>query len=303
MLAGIVYLGVGGAAPFMDRGLPSIALVYRGSIYLFDVGEGTQERLTVAGLSPLRVRALFITHAHGDHFFGLPGLIQFMTLSSRREKLVIVAPRSIEEYVQQAERSTRHIRSFEIEFVRLCSGLVYRDENITVKAYPVCHGNIEAYGFVIAEHPRPGRVRVEKIQQLGIRPGPFISRLRRGEAVVVNNVVLKPEDILEPPRPGFKVVYTGDTRPCLTTVENARNADLLIHDSTFDAREEMEAKEKGHSTAREAALVAKLAGVKCLALMHFSSRYRLLSKLVREASRMMQCVYAAEPYLIHVLRL
>ncbi len=301
--AGIIYLGVGASAPVPGRGLASIALIYKGSIYLFDVGEGTQERLVALGLSPLRIRAVFITHLHGDHFFGLPGLLQFMTLSSRKAKLSIIAPKGIEDYIANAERVTGHLRSFDIDFVDVKSGLVYRDENINVYAYPVCHGSIRAYGFVVEEHPRPGRVRVDRLEQLGVKPGPFISRLRRGESVIVNNIVLKPEDVIEPPRRGFKIVYTGDTRPCITTVENAREADLLIHDATFSSSEVNEAREKGHSTVREAALVARLAKAKCLALIHFSARYRDVYLLAREASSLMSCAYAAEPQLLHVIRL
>lgn len=300
----MVYLGVSAAVPAYGRGLPSIAVMYRGLVYLFDVGEGTQERLVEAGLSPLRVKVVAVTHMHGDHFLGLAGLLQSMTMGGRREELFVIGPRGLLEYIEIVERLTGHVRSFDIVFREVEEGVVYEDNRVVIKAFRVCHGHVAAYGYVFEEKPRPGRVKLEKLKELGLKPGPYLSRVKRGESVIVNGVLVRPEDVLEEPRPGVRVVYTGDTRPCKTVIDVARGADLLIHESTFLESEASEAHEKGHSTALEAGLVAAKAGVKCLALTHFSARYRELDVFETEARRNFgNCVYAARPLLIHPLRL
>ena len=296
----VVYLGVSASAPSRGRGLPAIAVVVDGHVYLFDVGEGTQARLQEAGLSIHRVRAIFVTHLHGDHFFGLPGLLQFAALSDRREALTIVGPAGLEEFIAVADRVTRHVRPFGLVYRRVSSGVVYSDERVVVEAFRVCHYG-EAYGYKIYTKPKL-KLRLDKLRELGLKPGPFLSRLKRGEAVEVGGLTLRPEDLFEAKPPEAIVVYTGDTRPCITTIEAARRADLLIHDATFSHRDAREALEKRHSTAREAALVARLAGVSCLALFHISARYGRVEHLVEEARSVgLECVYAAEPLETHVL--
>ncbi len=300
MRFGVVYLGVGGAAPAWGRGLPSLAVVWEGSVYLFDVGEGTQGRLVEAGLSALKVKVIAVTHLHGDHFFGLPGLLQFMTLSGRRERLVVIGPRGLLDYIVEAERVTGHRRSFDIEFRRVSPGVVHRGDGFEIIAFPVCHGGVESYGYIV-RLAASYSVDVEKLRRLGLRPGPYLSRLKRGEVVVVEGRRLEPRDVLVLKRPELRIVYTGDTRPCDSVVEAARGATLLIHDATFSESEAREAEEKGHSTALEAARVASSAGVEWLALIHYSARYRDVNILVAEASRLHPRVYAPEPYTIHPL--
>ncbi len=296
----VVYLGVSASAPSRGRGLPSVAVVIDGDVYLFDVGEGTQARLQEAGLSVHRVRAVFVTHMHGDHFFGLPGLLQFAALSDRREGLTLVGPRGLKEFIEVADEVTGHRRPFALGYRSVEPGVVYSDERVVVEAFPVCHYG-EAYGYKIYTRPKL-KLRVDKLKELGLKPGPFLSRLRRGESVVVGGVLLRPEELFEIRPPEATIVYTGDTRPCMTTVSAARGADLLIHDATFSERDVDEALEKRHSTAREAAIVARLAGVRCLALFHISARYKRVEPLVEEARRVgMRCVYAAEPLMTHIL--
>ena len=298
----IVYLGVSAAAPAHGRGLPSLLVEVEGRGYLFDVGEGTQARLQDAGISIHGINAVFVTHLHGDHFFGLPGLLQFMTLSGRTRPLTIVGPRALAEYILCAERATSHLRSYEIIFRRVSGGVVYSDDLVIVEAFPVCH-SIESYGYKLYTRPKL-RVNVEKLRSLGLKPGPYLSRLRKGEPVVVDGRLLRPEDVLEVEPPRVTIVYTGDTRPCITTVEAARSATLLVHDSTFSEIHAEEAREKKHSTAREAGIVARLAGAECLALFHISARYRDPGILVEEARRGgARCVYAAAPYMLHAVDL
>ena len=303
MRVNIVYLGVSAAAPSHGRGLPSILIVVDGVGYLFDVGEGTQERLQAAGFGPLSIRAVFVTHLHGDHFFGLPGLLQYMTLSSRREHLHIVGPHGLIDYIECSERTSGHVRSYDIVFRRVGAGMVYQDDRVVVEAFPVCHSG-SAYGYKIYTRPEV-HVDIIRLKKLGLKPGPYISRLKRGESVYIEGRRIKPEDILIVKPPRVSIVYTGDTRPCATVVEAARNASLLIHDSTFSKIHLEEAREKRHSTAYEAGIVARVAGVKCLALFHISARYKDTAVLASEArlSSGLSCVYVAEPYMQHILEL
>ncbi len=300
MRFGVVYLGVGGAAPAWGRGLPSLAVVHEGDVYLFDVGEGTQGRLVEAGLSVLKVKVVAVTHLHGDHFFGLPGLLQFMTLSGRRDRLVVIGPRALLDYILEAERVTGHRRSFDIEFRAVSPGVVYREDEFEIAAFPVCHSGVESYGYVV-KLAASYSVDAERLRRLGLRPGPYLSRLKRGETVVVAGRRLEPRDVLVLKRPELRIVYTGDTRPCDTVVEASRGATLLVHDATFSESEAEEARAKGHSTALEAARVASNAGVEWLALIHYSARYRDTSILTSEASRVHPRVYAPEPYMVHAL--
>ncbi len=300
MRVNIVYLGVSAAAPSHDRGLPSILVEVDGVGYLFDVGEGTQARLQEARRSIHDIRAVFVTHMHGDHFFGLPGLLQFMTLSGRRKPLKIIGPKSLQDYILCSERVSGHARSYDIDFRRVVEGVVYSDENVVVEAFRVCHSTV-AYGYKLYTRPRV-HVDLEKLRRLGLKPGPYLSRLKRGETVVVDGRVVKPEDVLDIEPPSVKIVYTGDTRPCISTVNAARGATLLIHDATFSALHAEEAREKMHSTAREAGMVARLSGVECLALFHISARYRDTSLLVEEARwGGARCVYVAEPLMLHAI--
>ncbi len=279
----LVFLGTSAAVPTKDRWLPSIALVRGGEIILFDCGEGTQLRFIQLGLSIMKIKAIFITHMHGDHIFGLPGLIQTMNMYGRETPLTIIGPGKIVDYIKSIIETTLYDPGFTIKMARAEEDkIVYETKEYIVKSFTVEHYG-ECYGYVFEEKPKPGKFNVEKALKLGIPRGPLWKVLQEGKPVKIGDRIIKPEEVLGPPRKGKKIVYTGDTKPLDRVKEVAKEADVLIHDSTFSMELREKAIEQGHSTAYDAARIALEANVKTLILTHFSSRYRDLSKLLEEA--------------------
>ncbi len=299
----IVFLGTGAAVPSRDRSLPSIALQVDGSILLFDAGEGAQHRMVEAGLSPVRVEAVFITHLHGDHVFGLPGLLQTMAMMGRRSPLRIYGPPGLEGFVRAAvELSSRnpHNPGFRVELV-LGDRLRHESRGYTVESFPVEHSP-GSMGYVFREHDKPGRVDLARLRGLGLEPGPYLRLLKEGRPARVGGRLVRPEDVLGPARRGRVVVYTGDTLPSRRVVEAARGADVLIHDATFTHDLAEEAHEKGHATAREAAEVAAEAGVSMLVLTHISARYRDAGPLYREACSVFPFTLVAYDHMVLAIK-
>ena len=300
----IVFLGTGAAVPSRDRSLPSLAIQADGRILLFDVGEGAQHRMLQAGLSPLKVVAVFITHLHGDHVFGLPGLLQTMAMMGREEPLTIYGPPGLKGFVEAAlELSSRSPSNprFKVKLI-LGEDLRYDSEDYVVESFPVEHSP-GSLGYVFRERDKPGRVNLDRLRKLGLEPGPYLRVLKGGRPVRVSGKLVKPEDVLGPPRRGRVVVYTGDTLPSERVVEVSRGADVLIHEATFTHELADEAHEKGHATAKEAAETALKAGVSLLILTHISARYRDPSQLYVEASRIFPFTLVAHDLMFLALRL
>ncbi len=281
----VIFLGTGGSWPTVKRNVSAIAVKRGGEILLFDCGEGTQRQIQKSGLSYMQIKSIFISHFHGDHFLGLPGLIQTMQLNDRKEPLTIYGPRGISRIVEIVKNLGYFRPSYEIVGKDVDEGDEIRFDGYSVRPFRVEH-NVPALGYVLEEDMRPGRFNKKKALELGIPEGPLFGRLQRGESIKLKDGrVITPDMVLGPPRPGRKVVYTGDTKPCNKVVEFARNADLLIHDATFLSDLEDVAIEYGHSTARQAAEIAKEANVDKLVLTHISPRYmdeRLIEKEAKE---------------------
>lgn len=269
----MIFLGTGGSWPTVKRNVSAIAVKRGGEILLFDCGEGTQRQIQRSGLSYMQIKSIFISHFHGDHFLGLPGLIQTMQLNDRKEPLTIYGPKGISRIVEIVKNLGYFRPSYEIVGKDVDEGDEIRFDGYSVRPFRVEH-NVPALGYVLEEDMRPGKFNKKKALELGIPEGPLFGRLQRGESIKLKDGrVITPDMVLGPPRPGRKVVYTGDTKPCNKVVEFARNADLLIHDATFLSDLEDVAIEYGHSTARQAAEIAKEANVDRLVLTHISPRY------------------------------
>ncbi len=288
-LAEIVFLGTGATMPTLERFPPSILVRDRmGNVILLDSGEGVQFRLAQLGISPSYIDVIAITHEHGDHVNGLPGLLQSMYVSGRSRSLTIVAPASVAWFVSEALEAREEKLGFKVNVVIAknkgslgVSGS--SGDTLTLKWFPVCH-TVEAYGYALEWKLRP-RISLERVEALGLKPGPWVKDLiERGE-VVVGDVRVKLEDVLEKSEVVVKLSYTGDTAPCDEYVESVRGSRLLIHDSTFHSELASEAAGRGHSTSRDAAFKALEADVELLALTHVSSRYRGFEarKLLEEA--------------------
>jgi ribonuclease Z len=277
-------LGTSASRPTIERNVASLALVREGETLLFDCGEGTQRQMMRYGVS-FGLEDIFFTHFHTDHVIGVIGLMRTMALQGRTERLRLWGPRGGARMLKRAEDFGMDRLSFPVEIIELEPGVPMQRKDYAIVPFSVDHGGSRSLGYSVVEADRKGRFNPDLARELGIPEGPLWGEIHRGRAVTLaDGRVIEPSVLVGPPRPGRKVVLTGDTRPCAATVEAARGADLLIHEATFGDEEGARAVETGHSTAREAATVAAAAGVRSLVLMHFSARYsRDASDLGREA--------------------
>lgn len=290
----IVFLGTSGAVPTRDRALPSIAVIRRGRIALLDAGEGVQYRLLTYKISPLKIDCIYITHGHGDHVFGIPGLIHTMNMLGASKKVRIYAPREVLEFISDTIKLSRHPPIFPLEMYDLKECENSRFQDYTVTWFPAFHGR-EAYGFTLQQDSKPGKFNVEAALKLGVPKGPLWKKLQMGEDVKLpNGRIVKSREVVGEPKPGLKIVYTGDTTPSNTIVEAARGADILIHDSTFTSDLEEEAHKQGHSTSLDAGITAKKAKVHTLILTHISARYKSSNLLLEDAKKVFKRVVVAE---------
>lgn len=279
----IIFLGTGGSIPTSQRGLSAIAIRRKAELLLLDCGEGTQRQMVQDGISFHRKTKIFITHLHGDHILGLPGLLQTMSLLDREKKLEIYGPQGIKDFVEAVSQTVRFTLIFPLEVSEVKTGVICEEKEYEVYATPSNH-MIPGFAYALTEKPRPGRFYPEKAKALGIPEGPFWSKLQNGSSVkLTDGRIVKPAMILGASRPGRKIVYTGDTMPAENLVKLAENADLLIHEATFDDELVERAGEDGHSTPSQAAEIAKEARVKRLVLTHISARYNDTSLLLKQA--------------------
>jgi ribonuclease Z len=257
-----------------------------------DCGEGVQRQVLSSGIGLNKEMSILITHLHGDHVTGLLGLLQTMGLAQRRRPLSVVGPRRLLKWLQVTSEILHMGLTFPIEFYPVKVGNVLKTRGFRVKASRASH-SVEAYSYVLEEVTRAGVFHPEKAKALGIPEGKLWSRLQGGRRVILGNKTYSPSEVVGPPRPGRRVGYSGDTRPTPTLIRFFRGCDLLIFDSTFKGADQEKAAQRKHSTAVEAAEVAKKAGARRLALTHFSARYSKVSSLVREARRVFPNSFAA----------
>lgn len=281
----VTFLGTGAACPTVERNVSGLAVARDGETILFDCGEGTQRQMMRFGVG-FSFTELFFTHYHADHLLGVIGLVRTMGLLDRQAGLTLYGPRPAQRILGGALSVGVERTRFPVEIVEIRPGdrLPRRDYDIEV--FPTEH-RADTVGYALVEHERLGRFDPERARALGVPEGPLWGRLHRGEAVTLpDGRVVTSETLVGPRRPGRKLVYTGDTRPCDAVRTAAGNADLLIHDATFGGDERDRAVETGHSTALEAASVARDAGARRLVLTHISARYtRDAPELLAEASQ------------------
>jgi len=267
----LVFLGTAGATPTVERGSPAVLLLRGGERMLIDCGEGTQRQL-MRSVGLARIGTILITHLHGDHYLGLPGLLKTYSLLGREEPLLLYGPSGLYELMRDAERFMGRPR-FPFLVEEVSPGPVLENEEYSLVTAATDHG-LPGIAWCLDEKPRPGLFHPERAVELGITPGPDFGRLQRGESVLAaDGREVRPDQVMEGSRAGRKIVVTGDTRPASSVVDLARGASVLVHDSTFGVSELARALETGHSTAQEAAEVAVSAGVQTLVLTHISSRH------------------------------
>jgi ribonuclease Z len=268
----VVFLGTAGSMPTAQRG-PTAVLVRRGGErLLFDCAEGTQRQLLRSQVGLVELREVFLTHYHADHYLGLPGMLKTFALRGRELPITIFGPPGLQDLFAALRRIFGKL-TYDYELVELRPGDVLERGDYVLRAFAVEHG-VSAVGYALVEKPRPGRFDPEAADVLGLPHGPERGALQRGESVTLDDgQVVTPDAVLGPPRPGRKLVLAGDTAPARSVIAAADGADVLVHEATFCEEERERARETAHSTAADAAEVARAADVALLALTHLSSRY------------------------------
>lgn len=293
----IIFLGTGGSIPTPKRGLSAIAVKRKNEILMFDCGEGTQRQMIQAGIGFHRKTKIFITHLHGDHILGLPGLLQTMSLLGRKNKLEIYGPNGIKDFINSINQTVHFTLTFPVVVKEITEGIVCKEKEYTIKAVQSVHID-PSLAYAFAEKSRQGRFNVNKANKLRIPEGPLWSKLQSGKSVrLTDGRLIKPSSILGASRPGRTIVYTGDTGPSEKIVKLAKNADLLIHEATFDDEMKQRAIEDGHSTPSIAAETAKQACVKQLVITHISARYKNANILLEQAKKIFKNTEVAKDFM------
>lgn len=291
----IVFLGTSGSWPTPKRSVSAIAVKRGPEVILFDCGEGTQRQFMLSKLSFMQITRVFLTHFHGDHFLGLPGLVQSMSMNGREVPLEVYGPRGVERLVADLLSLGYFTPGFAVRAKEVPPGASVDGGDYAITAFEAVH-TVPGLSYVLEEKARPGRFNKERALELGVPEGPLFSRLQEGQAVTVEGRTIRPEEVLGPPRRGRKIVYTGDSMPNEALIERARGADVLIHDATSDAALEEKANRYGHSSSRQAAEVASKAGVGLLVLTHLSPRYEDPATILSDAKAIFEDVRIAEDF-------
>jgi len=291
----IILLGTAASIPTLSRSLPAVAVKRKGELILLDCGEGTQRQMIRAKIGFNRKTKILVTHMHGDHVLGLPGILQTMSLLGREKPLEVFGPPGIRSFTEAIIRTVRFTPTFQVEVYQIGDeDNVNEEEDYQIHAAWANH-SIQALAYALIEKPRPGKFHPERAISLGVPKGPLWSRLQRAQEVELpDGRRIRPQDVMDAPRPGRKIVYTGDTSPSDKITELARDADLLIHEATFADDLVERAIEDGHSTVSQAAEAARRAGAKLLVLTHVSARYDDLKILLEQAKKVFPNTYVAE---------
>ena len=303
MMLNVTFLGTAGSLPTPERN-PSAVLVNReGELILFDCAEGTQRQMMRARTGMMRLNYIFLTHLHADHILGIPGLLETMAFQGRENPITIAGPVNTIRLVECFKSVCYFSRSFIVQAVELEPGDVIKMKGFQVRAISTNH-SVPSIGYSLEEDMRLGRFNREAAISLGVTPGPLFGKLQHGQTIEVDGRKIEPNEVMGLPRPGRKVVYTGDTRPCKSVQIASQGADLLIHECALASDMAQWARDTKHSTAAEAAEVAKDAGVGQLVLTHISSRYSEdTSQLLKEAKSIFERTIVAEDLMSMDIRL
>ncbi|EKY3222923.1 ribonuclease Z [Cronobacter dublinensis] len=272
----LTFLGTSAGLPSTTRNVTAIVLNPQNNqsgLWLFDCGEATQHQMLRASANPGKIEKIFITHLHGDHIFGLPGLLCSRSMAGCETPLDVYGPQGIKEFIETALRLSGSWTSYPLRIHEITAGTVLDDDAFTVTAFALTHP-VECYGYRIEERDKPGTLDAAALKAAGVTPGPLFQQLKRGETITLDNGrTLCGADYLSAPRPGKKIAIFGDTGPTAQAAALARDVDLMVHETTLEAAMAEKANGRGHSTTQQAATLAREAGAKRLVMTHFSSRY------------------------------
>jgi len=290
----LVFLGTSSAAPTVERGLSSIALMREGELLLFDAGEGMQRNFIKAGLGMNRKMKIFISHMHADHCVGLLGLLQTMALQGREKNIDIYGEPRVKEFWEENMRIINFGLTFDVHIHTIKKeGVAVEEDDYQVTCCEALH-LVPSLAYCLEEFDRPGAFDVKEAKKLGIPEGELYSKLQHGQDIVYKGKKITSSQVVGPPRKGRKIGLSGDTRPTDRLAKFFRGCDVLVFESTYSHDKQQKAIENWHSTATEAATIAKKAGAGRLFLTHFSARYDETSALVKEAGAIHPNVEAAE---------
>ncbi len=275
----VTFLGTSGSTPTKNRALPALVIEYKGKLLLFDCGEGTQRQMMRYGISVSRVDAIFLSHIHGDHTIGVAGLIRTLALNRRESPLDIYVPAGYEKAINALVKFDDAMLGYRINIHPIKKGVIHKGAGFVVSAFKLRH-TVSTYGFVFKEDDKLHFIK-DKLKGTGLKGTMFAELLSKGK-LKVGGALIELKDITVLQR-GVKIVYATDTRPSRDTIAAAQNADLLVHEATYESTESKLAIERLHSTAKESAQLAKSAKAKRLVLTHMSARYKSLKTLLSEA--------------------
>jgi ribonuclease Z len=304
----LLFLGTGAGVPAKLRNVTSIALKLleeRGAVWLFDCGEATQHQILHTSLKPRRIEKIFITHLHGDHIYGLPGLLGSRSFQGGETGLTVYGPKGIKQFIDVSLSISQTHLKYPLQIVEIEEGVIFEDEGFRVLAKELQHA-LPTFGFRVEEKDKRGELQVERLQERGVKPGPVYKKLKAGEEILLEDgSILNGNDYIGPSIPGRVVTILGDTRICTNASELARSADVLVHEATFSSDQEEMAHEYFHSTTKQAAETAADAGVTILFLTHISSRFakEAWQELQQEAREVFPDSYIAKDFLEHVIPL
>jgi ribonuclease Z len=268
----VLFLGTAASAPTARRGLAAYLVRRGGDRLLIDCGEGTQRQLLRSGVGLVDVDEILITHCHADHFLGLPGMLKTFGLRGREAPLRLYGPAGLRALTTTLGAVFGRL-PYELELTELRPGDELTRDGYRIASFATDH-TIQSTGYALVEDERPGHFDLAAARRLGVPAGPLFGRLQHGETVTLDSgETIAPSEVVGPARPGRRIVFSGDTRPCRTLFDVAVDADLLVHEATFLDEERERAAETGHTTAQQAAQIARDAGVRMLALTHLSTRY------------------------------
>lgn len=273
----LLFLGTGAGVPAKHRNVTSIALKLldeRNSVWLFDCGEATQQQILHTTLKPRKIDKIFITHLHGDHIFGLPGLISSRSFQGGEGPLTIYGPKGIKQFVLTSLKVSGTYLKYSLKFHETNEpGILFEDTQFKVSCLPLEHG-IQSFGYRIQEADHQGSLQVEKLKEAGVPFGPLYGKLKQGETITLpDGRTFNGKDFIGATQKGRIVTILGDTKKTANSVILAKDADVLVHESTFEGSEQKMARDYNHSTNRDAAEVALESGAKRLLLTHISARY------------------------------
>ncbi|WP_431804923.1 ribonuclease Z [Halobacillus andaensis] len=302
-----MFLGTGSGVPSKERNVSSLVLRLlekSGRTWVFDCGEATQHQILSTNIRPRKIEKIFITHLHGDHIYGLPGLLSSRSFQGGEAPVTVYGPTGLKDYIEVSLKVSGTRLKYPLYIEEVEEGFLFEDEAYEVKAIKLQHG-LESYGYLIKEKDKLGELLPSRLTELGIQPGPIYQKIKEQETTTLDNgQVINREDVIGPPKKGKQIAILGDTRYLPNLKEKLKNVDLLVHEATFAGEEEAMAHDYFHSTVKQAARLALQSDVKELILTHISSRYHgeAVKQLEQEAKTIFKNTTIAFDFYQHTVK-